>query len=104
LFFRKFVPSQKVERAVTDEAKSVASRTQEVSKMQPPSVMMVSDIRRIVEQEQARMLNDPQSAQTIMAEPSSANNRVYINPWHQLAAIRNEYPDKQLKPVGKPKK
>ena len=99
--------SMLLERACDEETKSVVSRVQEASRMQPPSVMMSSDIRRIVEQEQARMRTDQAPAQDIRATAGTnpGNQHVNIASQHRSIAIRNDNPDKKLQHIGKgPKK
>ena len=100
-----------VERPATEETKSVVSQSQNASKMQAPSVMMASDIRRIVTTEQERRKTNPAPIQNIIAErkepTADANNneaenqrRVTINSQHHSIAIRNENVGKNLRPVN----
>lgn len=97
-----------VERAVTDDAKRHVSRAREVSKMQPPSLMMNSDVRRIAEAEQTRMRNDPQpEQQNLMVDDNedyAEGPRVNINSQHQSVRIRTDNPNANLKHVPPKKK
>lgn len=94
-----------VERAAAEETRAVVDRTREVSRMQPPSIMMASDVRRIVAQEQARMVNPqpPQQQNIVVQQPGNYADRprVQVNPAHHSIAIRNENQGKNLRPVNK---
>lgn len=96
-----------LERAADAKTKSIAQQADRRNTQQP-SVMMPSDVHRIVDQEQNRMQHqDPAATTNLLVAPGANDDNdqhVKIASQHNSVEIRNDHPDKKLKPVKKNRK
>ncbi|KAI6218301.1 hypothetical protein M3Y95_01175500 [Aphelenchoides besseyi] len=90
-----------IERAESDEAKNATRQAMAASELQPPSVAMNSDIRDIVQRQNAKMQKGPVAKKTgIMSRGQASKGRVQIRSEQKNLIIATDHEGKPLKHVG----